>query len=82
VFAGAFGGAYRFASTKAVLGHGRLMEAHIELHNHGQTAFASKVGCSEKTLRNFRRTGKVRRSILVEIAQAMGTTPEELLKPE
>jgi hypothetical protein len=48
----------------------------------GQTAFASKVGCSEKTLRNFRRTGKVRRSILVEIAQAMGTTPEELVRLE
>jgi hypothetical protein len=60
----------------------RRMERYLGLHNLGQNEFAVKVGCSEKTLRNFRKTGKIRRGILAEIAQAMHTTPEELLKPE
>jgi hypothetical protein len=60
----------------------RRMEAYIERNNLGQNEFARKVGCTERTLLNFRKTGKVRRSILAEIAQAMGNTPEELLKPE
>ena len=60
----------------------RRMERYLELHNLGQNEFAIRVGCSEKTLRNFRKTGRIRRVILTEIAQAMHTTPEELLKPE
>jgi hypothetical protein len=60
----------------------RRMERYLELYNLGQNEFAIRVGCSEKTLRNFRKTGRVRRVILAEIAQAMHTTPEELLKPE
>lgn len=60
----------------------RRMEGYLELHNLGQNELALQVGRSEKTLRNFRKTGKVRRGILAEIAQAMHTTAEELLKPE
>ena len=60
----------------------RRMETYFGRTGLGQTKFAVKVGCSEKTLRNFRKTGKVRSDILAEIAQAMHTTPEELLRSE
>jgi hypothetical protein len=59
----------------------RKMEAYMESHG-GQTAFATKVGTTDRTLRSFRQTGRVRRDIFDAIAGAMKTTPDELLKPE
>jgi hypothetical protein len=59
----------------------RRMEAYMESHG-GQTAFATKVGTTDRTLRSFRKTGRVRLDIFKAIAGAMGTTPDELLKPE
>jgi hypothetical protein len=59
----------------------RKMEAYMESHG-GQTAFATKVGTTDRTLRSFRQTGRVRRDIFDAIAGAMNTTPDELLKPE
>src|SRR5262249_36815820 len=55
----------------------RKMEAYIESHG-GQTAFAIKVGTTDRTLRSFRKTGRVRRDIFDAIAGAMDTTPDEL----
>jgi hypothetical protein len=60
----------------------RRMVAYIESKVMTQTEFASKVGTTDRTLRAFRRTGKVRRDIFDAIARAMGTTREELARPE
>jgi hypothetical protein len=60
----------------------RKMEAHLESKGIGQTDFASRVGTTDRTLRAFRKTGKVRRDIFESIAKTMGTTKEALLKPE
>jgi hypothetical protein len=59
----------------------RRMEVYMESHG-GQTAFAIKVDTTDRTLRSFRNTGRIRRDIFHNIAVAMGTTAEELQKPE
>lgn len=41
--------------------------------------FARRAKTTDKTLRKFRNTGRVKRSIFEDIARAMGITPEELL---
>jgi hypothetical protein len=56
------------------------MEAYIEKSGIGYTDFASSAGTSDKTLRSFRNTKKVRRYVLDGIAKAMGTTREDLIK--
>jgi hypothetical protein len=58
------------------------MEAYIESKVMRQTSFANQIGTTDRTLRGFRKTGKVRRDIFDAIATGMGTTPEELVKPE
>jgi hypothetical protein len=58
----------------------RKMEAYLETNGIGLTAFANQVGTTDRTLRSFRKTGKVKRSIFDDIAKAMGTTKEDLLK--
>jgi hypothetical protein len=58
----------------------RKMEAYLQSHGLGYTEFATAVGTTDRTLRNFRRTGTIKRAIFVEIAKAMQTTREELLK--
>jgi hypothetical protein len=59
----------------------RRMEEHWERNGIGATEFATKVGTTDSTLRKFRRTGRLRRSIFDAIAREMGTTRESLLKP-
>jgi hypothetical protein len=59
----------------------RRMEAYIQSHD-GPSKFAVQANTTERTIRNFRKTGRVRRDIFRNIAGAMDTTPEELLKPE
>lgn len=59
----------------------RRMEAYIT-KGLGQTEFANQVGTTDRTLRSFRKSGKIRRDIFDAIAKAMGTTRDELLKPE
>lgn len=59
----------------------RRMTYFMESHG-GQTAFAIEVGTTDRTLRSFRTTGRIRRDIFDNIARAMGTTAEELHKPE
>jgi hypothetical protein len=58
----------------------RKMEDYITQNGVDQTKFAIKVGTTDRTLRNFRKTGKIRRNIFEDIAKAMGTTKEALLK--
>jgi hypothetical protein len=60
----------------------RRMETYLNAKGIGQTDFASTVGTTDRTLRSFRRTGKIRRDILESIAIHMGTTKEALLRPE
>jgi hypothetical protein len=72
----------RFPTTVFSPAAARRMEAYMESHGYGQTAFATKVDATDRTLRSFRRTGKVRRDIFHAIAREMGTTPDQLLKPE
>lgn len=58
----------------------RRMETFLEQRGIGMTEFATKAGTTDRTLRSFRKTGKIRRSILEGIAGAMGTTKEKLLR--
>jgi hypothetical protein len=58
----------------------RKLEAYLKANGIGQTDFASQAQTTDRTLRSFRTTGKVRRDIFESIAKAMGTTKEELLK--
>lgn len=59
----------------------RRMEAFLEENGIGPPEFAGRVKTTERTLRSFRRSGRIRREIFKAIAEAMGTTPEALLKP-
>ena len=59
----------------------RRLEGFLERSNIGPTEFASRVPTTDRTLRAFRQTGKVRRDIFDAIARAMGTSKESLLKP-
>lgn len=70
----------RMPSTIESPSAARKMEAYIAAKGIGLTDFASTAGTTDRTLRNFRKTGKVRRGILAGIASAMGTSKEELLK--
>jgi hypothetical protein len=58
----------------------RKMEKHLESRCIGLTDFAATVGTTDRTLRSFRKTGKVRRDIFESIAKQMGTTKEALLR--
>jgi hypothetical protein len=60
----------------------RRMEGYLTSKGIGQTEFAVRVGTSDRTLRSFRSSGKVRRKIFDDIAKAMGITREALLDPE
>ena len=58
----------------------RKMEVHMNARGLNQTEFAVQAGTTDKTIRKFRQTGDVKRSILEGIADAMGTSKQELLK--
>jgi DNA-binding Xre family transcriptional regulator len=59
----------------------RKVEAYLATKGIGLTDFASTAGTTDRTLRSFRKTGNIRRSILAGIASAMSTSMENLLKP-
>jgi lambda repressor-like predicted transcriptional regulator len=69
----------RLPSTITSLSAARKLESYLEQKGMGLTQFAIQAGTTDRTLRNFRRTGKLRRSIFDDIARAMGTTKESLL---
>lgn len=58
----------------------RKMEAYLQSNNIGLTDFACTAGTTDRTLRSFRKTGKLRRDLFKNVAKAMGTTAENLLK--
>jgi hypothetical protein len=58
----------------------RRMERYIKDHGMTLTEFATKAQTTDRTLRSFRNTGKIRKNIFGEIAKTMGMTKEELLK--
>jgi hypothetical protein len=70
----------RLRATVSSLIAARKMEKYLESKAIGQTEFAITVGTTDRTLRSFRKTGKVRRDILESIAKQMRTTKEALLK--
>jgi hypothetical protein len=47
-----------------------------------QTQFAIKSNTTDRTIRSFLKTGKVRKDIFRDIAKAMDILPEDLLKPD
>jgi hypothetical protein len=57
----------------------KKMEVYLDAKSIGLTDFAASVGTTDRTLRSFRKTGKVRRDIFESIAKQMGTTKEDLL---
>lgn len=69
----------RLPSTVDSLSAARKMEAFIKSKGIGLTEFATSAGVTDRTLRSFRKTGKIRRSLLAQIAKAMGTTKENML---
>jgi hypothetical protein len=56
------------------------MEEHINSIAMQPKNFAKMVETTERTLRRFRKTGKIQRDTFEKIAKAMGTTPEALQK--
>jgi hypothetical protein len=58
------------------------MSDHLAKNQIGQTEFANRVGTTDRTLRNFRQKGKIRRDIFDKIATEMCLTREQLLEPE
>jgi len=70
----------RFPSSIHSPSAAQKMESHMKSKGLNQTEFAIQAGTTDKTIRKFRQTGKIKRSILVDIAKAMCTTKEELLK--
>ena len=57
----------------------RKMEDYIVKKGLDQTKFAIRAGTTDRTLRRFRKTGRIKRAIFEDIAKAMGTTKETLL---
>jgi hypothetical protein len=70
----------RFSGTVTRASAARKLEAFIESQGIGFTEFAVRVNTTDRTLRKFRKTGKVRRDIFNNIAKAMGLKPENLLE--
>ncbi len=58
----------------------RKMEQYVQAKGIGLTEFANRAGTTDRTLRKFRKTGKVKRDIFEGIAKAMGTTKDALLQ--
>lgn len=58
----------------------RKLEAFVDARGMEWTEFAIKAGTTDRTLRKFRKTGRVKRAIFDDIAKAMGMTRQELLK--
>jgi hypothetical protein len=70
----------RFSGSVTSLSAARKLEAFVESKGMSFTDFAIQAGTTDRTIREFRKTGKVRRDIFHNIARAMGLKPEDLLK--
>jgi hypothetical protein len=72
----------RAASTITSFAAAKKMQAYIDANGLGQTAFATIADTTDRTIRSFRATGKVRKDVFSGIAKAMGLTVAQLLEPE
>lgn len=70
----------RLAATVTSARAARRVEAYIHEKGISASHFAGQCFMCERTLRSFRKTGKVRRDIFRRMAEVMGITPEELMK--
>lgn len=55
------------------------MHAYMNKKGLSQTEFGIQARTTDKTIRKFIKTGYVKRSILIDIAAAMGVDKEDLL---
>jgi hypothetical protein len=69
----------RLSSTITSPTAARKLERFLVAKAMGVPEFAEKAQTTDRTIRSFRKTGKVRRSIFENIANAMGITKDELL---
>lgn len=69
----------RLSSTINSPSAARKMEAYIQAKGLGLTEFATQAQTTDRSLRRFRQTGKIRRDIFENIAKAMKITKEELI---
>jgi hypothetical protein len=58
------------------------LEKFLDASPIEKTVFAREAGTTERTLLRFRRTARINRKTLADIATAMNTTLEELTKPD
>ena len=56
------------------------LDAYLRKNNIGQAEFATRAQTTERTLRSFRKNGKLRRDLFDNVAKQMGLTRDELLK--
>ena len=70
----------RMSATIHAPSAARKMEVYMNAKGLDQTEFSIQAGTTDKTIRKFRQTGKIKRTILAGIAAAMGISREELLK--
>ncbi len=71
----------RLSGMVTSLSAARRLEEHLRRHPAlGLSKFATLVPTTDRTIRSFRKTGKVRRDIFEGIAKAMGVTVDDLLK--
>lgn len=70
---------YRPSGQIHSLSAAQHMKRFIEDHGLTQPKFADLAQTTDRTIRSFGKTGRVRKDIFRDIASAMGTTPEELL---
>ena len=57
----------------------QIVRRHFDEQSLNQLQFAESLGMTDRTLRKFLKTGKLRRSNFDEMAKRMKTTPENLL---
>jgi hypothetical protein len=58
------------------------LDAYLESTGISQTEFARDAGTTDRTIRSFRKTRKVRRDIFEGIASAMHMDVDKLITPE
>jgi hypothetical protein len=69
----------RLSATITCPAAARKLEAYLNTHGLGLTAFAIQAQTTDRTLRRFRKSGTIRRDIFESIAHAMKMTKEELM---
>jgi hypothetical protein len=58
----------------------KVVTEYLEHRSLTDTHFGNEFNSTDRTVRNFRKTGKMRRSTFEEMARCMGLTVEELLR--